>query len=186
MITPTDQAAYVKQLKQLLPPGALWNLEQDSVLTASLEAIAEELARIGGRGVDLINESDPRTAEETIGDWERILGLPDELVTEIPGAVGDRRIVVVQKLLSRTGQNYNFFFLLCAAAGYPLVSIELFAESVLRAGFRVSDRVYGDVYAYTMHVTLDPRDAAALSSDELERVVRHATHSHIQVMFTFN
>ena len=57
-------AAYADQLKQLLPRGRLWLLEADAKLRALLLAIAEELARVDARGVDLINESDPRTADE--------------------------------------------------------------------------------------------------------------------------
>ena len=178
--------AYASQIAKLLPPGVLWNFEEDSTLRGALLGIADEFTRVRIRGTHLIDETDPRTASETLEDWERVLGLPDELITTIPAGMPERRVAITQKVVSRGGQNYDFFDVLCAAAGYPLVSIELFAESVLRAGFRVSDRVYGDVYAYTMHVTVDPPTGAYLTNAELERVIRAATHSHIEVMFTFN
>ncbi len=43
-----------------------------------LTGLAEELTRIELRALDLIEESDPRSAEETIEQWEEMLGLPDE------------------------------------------------------------------------------------------------------------
>jgi hypothetical protein len=51
---------------KLLPPGELWFLEIASALRNLLRGIADEFKRIRLRGVDLINESDPRTATEAL------------------------------------------------------------------------------------------------------------------------
>jgi hypothetical protein len=50
------------------------------------------LARIDARAVDLANEADPRTANETIADWEKMLALPDDRVLVIAAAAVVRRI----------------------------------------------------------------------------------------------
>ncbi len=177
--------AYVRQLKALMPPGVLYNVEPDSVLSRLFEGIADELTRVNARGGDLINESDPRTATETLSDWETLLGLPDERVLEIPATDAERRVAITQKYITREGQNETFFRELCAACGYPVITINRFVNSVLRVGFRVDDRVYDSLYAYTIQIVLDTPTTGALSVADFERVIRHVTHAHITVMFTY-
>lgn len=183
-----DRMAYVRQLKALLPPGRLWNVEPDSNLSKLLEGIADELTRINARGVDLINESDPRTASETIAEWESVVGIPDLFVTTIPATLAGRRVAVTQKYVNRGGQTDAFFRALALACGYPSIDITLF--SVLRTGFRVGDgvtyeapRVFDVTYAYVMQITPLSVALGALPVADFERVIRHATHAHIQVVF---
>lgn len=181
--TPT---AYASQLQKLLPPGRLWgDVDSGTTLRKLLTALGDEFDRVRLRGVNLVEETDPRTAAETIDDWERMLSLPDEQVTEIPVLLSARQVAVTQKLVGRGGQNYSFFERLCEACGYPLISIERFAESMLRVGSRVGDRVYGEVFAYTMKLTLGPPVGSYLDVDAFERVIRHVTHAHIQVQFVY-
>lgn len=176
---------YASQLQKLLPFGPLWTAEAGSVLKKTLLGMAEEFERVRIRAANLIEEFDPRTASETIEEWEAAMSIPDELVTEIAGTLADRRVAVTAKFTSRGGQNYDYFSVLCSACGYPLTSIDLFADLVLRAGFRVNDRVYDQTYAYTMRLNLAAPPGAALDHATFERVIRHATHSHIQVMFSY-
>jgi hypothetical protein len=115
-----SQASYVRQLKLLMPPGVAFDLEEGTSDVKVLEALADELARVDGRGVDLINEADPRTADETIADWEQALSLPDDQIPVIPATLAERRIAVTQKYTNRGGQNTAFFTALAAACGYTL------------------------------------------------------------------
>jgi len=182
-------------IAKLLPPGKLWNLEADSALQRLTVAIGDEFARVQARASDLIEETDPRTADETITDWERVLSLPDDLVTSIPATLAARRVAVTQKFVARGGSNDEFYDVLCDACGYALVSITRYATEVLRCGatsrpaglvFRVNDRVYGADYAYTILITVtDTASPPALSHTQFEAVVRARTHSHITVMFTY-
>ncbi len=186
----TDQAAgyppsaYGRQLKQLLPPGSVWFLESGSKIDRVLLAISDELSRIDARGLDLINESDPRTADETIGDWERILSLPDERVTEISAVLAERRLAVTQKYTAGKGQNEAFYIALALACGY-VVTISRFTALILRAGFRCLDRVYGLPFANAFQIDVSPPAGTALTHDQLEAVIRHVTHAHIQVVFNY-
>lgn len=186
-----SHAAYVRQLRALLPRGVLLTVEQSPVLTKVLEALALELARIDARAKDLIAELDPRTATETLADWERALSLPDERVLEIPGTTAERRIAITQKYVAREGANYAFYERLVAACGRELTSITKYAGSVARVGARVGNgltypfaRVYGPVWAYSILLTIDAGPAPAkLSEADTERVIRHVTHAHITVHF---
>jgi len=193
-VAPPVFTKYGQHLRNLLPPGPLWNLEGTSATHKALLAMGDESQRVEDRGVDLVEESDPRTADETLADWERAVGLPDELVTAIPGTTAGRRVAITSKVVARGGQNLEFFDVLCAAAGYPLVSITKYANEVLRCGptslaagfvFRVDDRVYGAAYAYAILITVDPATTGALTHAEFERLIRARVHSHIQVMFTY-
>jgi uncharacterized protein YmfQ (DUF2313 family) len=106
--------AYARQLKQLLPPGRLWKLEPDSWLSKVLLAIGDELARIDARGEKLIDEADPRTALETLPEWERMLG-----ITPPAGATaGERQLAITAAYVSRGGQTAAYYIALAASLGY--------------------------------------------------------------------
>jgi uncharacterized protein YmfQ (DUF2313 family) len=181
----TGADLYARQLKALMPRGHAFNLERDSEVSATLEALAQELGRVDARGTDLIAEADPRTASETIGDWERMLSLPDALVPEIPTDLDDRRLVCAVKYTNRGGQDYQFFSDLVESCGYGLDSIDKFAASMLRAGFRVGDRCYDVTWAFTIVLNVTAPTGTALAQDDFERVIRHAAHSHIIVAFNY-
>jgi uncharacterized protein YmfQ (DUF2313 family) len=188
-----SHAAYVRQLRALLPPGLLLTVDRNSVLTKTLEAIALELARIDGRAKDFVAEIDPRTATETLEDWERILSLPDERVTAIPATTEERRIVITQKYATREGANFAFYARLVAACGHELVSVTKYATSVLRVGARCGNGItYPDArcfdsnwaYAFRLNVVEGPIPPGLARAD-FERVIRHVTHAHVQVFFAY-
>lgn len=185
-VTPPVFTKYGTMLEKLLPRGAVWDLEGDSELHALMLGAGDELKRIEDRGADLIEESDPRTATETITDWERMVGLPDDQVTVISAVIAERRVAVTQKLVGRTGQNLDFFQRLCRACGYPLISLERYTELISRVTeTSIGDMLFGDAYAYAMLLTLDTPIAGALTETQFKAVIRKATHSHIQVVFVF-
>lgn len=188
-----SHAAYVRQLRALLPRGVLLTVEQNSVLTKVLEAVALELARIDARAKDLVSEIDPRTATETLGDWERVLSLPDERVTAIPATTEERRIVITQKLTTREGANFAFYARLVAACGHELITITKYANDVLRVGARCGNGVsYPDArcvdsnwaYAFRLVIAEGPIPPGLPRAD-LERVIRHVTHAHILTFFAY-
>lgn len=192
LATPPVYTKYGSHLANLLPPGKLWNLEGETGLHELLVGMGDEFQRVEDRGVDLIEESDPRTADETLSDWERVLSLPDDLVTEIPGAPAARRVAITQKWVARGGANLEFYELLCASCGYPLLSLHRYQGDVLRIGFRVqaltptnASRVFGDVYAYAVLLTLGTSTPGALTQTQFEAVIRNRTQSHIQVVFEY-
>jgi uncharacterized protein YmfQ (DUF2313 family) len=181
-----NAAAYARQLKELLPRGAAWLFEADSFLSKTLLAIADELERVDGRAADLLEEWDPRTADETIEDWERVLGLPDSCVTAIPATLAERRLAVVSKLTSRGGQSRAFFTALALACGYS-VTIHEYGPSgeVLRVGFRCGDRVSGSYWAYAWRLDVSPPAGSALPTADFECIIRRAAPAHTTVIFEY-
>lgn len=87
--------AYARMLKALLPPGKLWRLDPAATLSEVFLASGDELVRVEGRGRDLLRESDPRTADELLPDFERVLGLSSD------GTLAERRARVVALLVRR-------------------------------------------------------------------------------------
>jgi uncharacterized protein YmfQ (DUF2313 family) len=174
----------VRSLIQLLPPGKLWRLEPTNVLYKVLAAIAEELERVRARYDQLMLEVDPRTATETIAEWERSLSLPDEVIPVLPTDLASRRVVVAQKWVALGGQSYSFFAALCAQCGYPLVSVAP-GGTMLRVGFRVGARCYAQAWGYTVVITVGPAGVGALTHTQLEAVLRAAVHAHLSLIVVY-
>lgn len=178
--------AYARQLKQLLPPGKLWNLEPGSVLSKLFLGISEELARVDARGLALIEESDPRTAVETLDEWERMLGLPDEDILEVPSTTETRRQAIISKLLKTGGQSRAYYVTLAAAAGYVVSIYDGYGGELFRVNRqRVGDRLYGPAWAHTWKVTVQPPTGPALTTAELERILRRVAPAHTVVIFEY-
>jgi uncharacterized protein YmfQ (DUF2313 family) len=184
-ITELGGSSGVRTLKQLLPPGLLWNLEPDSVLYRVLSALSDEFDRVMTRSADLIEETDPRTATETLPDWEGMLGLPDSAIISIPTSDAARRLAITQKLVRGGGQTAAFYVTLAAACGYTVTIDDSFAGHVLRVGFRVGDRSYGTAWAYVWQVSVQPPTDTALSHSELEAIINRAKPAHTTVIFNY-
>lgn len=201
VIAPTvTETAYARQLAQLLPPGKLWNLEPDSVTSKTLLALAAEFARVDGRAADLVNETDPRTALETLDDWERVLGLPDSCLTSIPSSVNERRSAITSKYTARGGQSRAYYEQLAAQLGYTATVSEY---KVCRSGSaRSGDRCNGTAWAFAWLVTISgyeigtvsrARSGTARSGDriqgfaqlDVECIIREAAPAHTFPLFTY-
>lgn len=136
--------AYARQLKQLLPRGILWAFEPGSVLSRVLLAIADEMARIDGRSDDLLDEWDPRSAFETLSDWERVYGIPD-------GCVGvgtnnaDRQAAVTARVVARGGSTPGYFVSLAAALGFVATIQEFVGPFTWRMNVDLTRSVGGSI-----------------------------------------
>ncbi|HRD47444.1 MAG TPA: DUF2313 domain-containing protein, partial [Caulobacter sp.] len=92
-------AQYLEQLQALLPPGAAWARDSEASLTKLLAGLAEEFARVEGRGLALAEEADPRTATELLGEWEAAFGLPDTCAVT-PATIDGRQLALHQRVAS--------------------------------------------------------------------------------------
>jgi uncharacterized protein YmfQ (DUF2313 family) len=194
-----DVAAYARQLKQLLPLGVAWNLESGSVLSKLLLGLADELARVDARGETLINEWDPRTTLELLEDWERVLGLPDGCLLQLPDAIGERQVLATQKAIAVGGQSRQFYIDLAATLGY-VVTITEFRP--MRVGFHAGDRCLGTDWAHAWQVNLPVSDAGAIrifragsragerlrgyGALDIECIIGRAAPAHSIVLFAYS
>jgi uncharacterized protein YmfQ (DUF2313 family) len=179
--------SHARQLKQLLPRGSLWILEPGSTLSKLLLAISDELARVHGRGEDLVEEWDPSTTDELLADWERVLGIPEEGMT-LATLAADRRLAVARKYVSRGGQTPYYLLTLAALAGFPVVSYDEVSPYVWRLTVDVS----AATVAYTL-VQQDFRAGTSRAGDrtdshtvpQLEPIILRDKPAHTSVWFAY-
>ena len=87
---------FIEMVWDLYPKGAAW-VREPGVIDELNASISSELVIVDSRTSKLINEADPRTVSEMLGDWERNYGLPDEC-TPIGSTVERRRNSLVAKI----------------------------------------------------------------------------------------
>ncbi|MES2237609.1 MAG: putative phage tail protein [Pseudomonadota bacterium] len=110
---------YSDLLKLLLP----------SSFDANGRAINAELAA-DGNALDLAQfwadqilvEADPRTANLTLADWERIYGLPTTCIaaTGVAQSTAERRTALLARITMQGGQSRAYFIALAASMGYTI------------------------------------------------------------------
>lgn len=115
---------YAEQLKQLMPRGRLWDdlIAQDAEFSKWLKALAIEYSRIDDRMSKLIDETDPRTMQEMLIEWEDYLDLPDSCIGQVE-TVQQRRETVQNILTSVGGQSRAYFIGIAESLGFPGATI---------------------------------------------------------------
>ena len=103
---------YVDALLQLLPDGLFWRRLNDGTrLYHVIEGLAEGFVRLHNKGLDLIEEMDPRTSTDMLENWEELLGLPDPCLAEAdwPVGVAERRAAAHAAYIATGGQSATYF-----------------------------------------------------------------------------
>lgn len=189
--------AYREQLKALLPPGQAFPRDTGSSMDDLLGAMAQELARIDGRGEALILEANPQTANELLADWERVAGLPDKCAGTLEETVQGRRNALLAKLSSTGGQSPAYFIEVAAALGYTVTITEFrpFRAGLSEAGDALTNGdwvFYWQVNAPATTVIQfrasqsaagDP--LAAWGNDALECKLNQLKPAHTGVLFAY-
>jgi uncharacterized protein YmfQ (DUF2313 family) len=113
----SGREAYLAMILGLLPSGRAWTRDRYSVLVRFLGVFADTFVAVDLRVDDLMDEADPRTVRETIGEWESVAGLPD--VCSTPAAtMEERRDALVRKVTGIGGASRLYFKGLARAMGY--------------------------------------------------------------------
>lgn len=139
------------QLRLLLPPEAYDGAAP--MLSALLAAEANSLTS-AQNGVDKLYEQIWPESGAALGEWERVLGLPDPCVAGENLAVRQRIAAVVAKLRGLGGQSRAFFIQLAASLGYAVTITEFRPP---RAGFAVAGTpVYGEGWTSAWMINAEP------------------------------
>lgn len=112
-----DPSAYAGALTRLMPRGGAWPITGGVVWQGLMTALGLEGRRCDERALQLLDEADPRTCAETLEDWERVLGLPDDCAPANQ-TFTERRDAVIALLRSTGGATIAFFTALAADRGY--------------------------------------------------------------------
>ncbi|MBU1229564.1 MAG: YmfQ family protein [Proteobacteria bacterium] len=193
---PYSAQDYAAQLAALLPQGAAWPREADTVLAALLQGLAVEPARVDAALHDLLTELDPPQALELLADWERVCGLPDGCSQ--PGeTVQERREAVALRLSAQGGQTPAYFAEVATLlAGAPCIVREF---RPLRVGSRAGDLLSNGDWPFAFSVqapevpirTMKAGQGCAgerlrtWGNERLECTVRRLAPAHTIVTFTY-
>lgn len=195
MMTPGD---YRAQLQALLPGGPAWTREPDAVLTAMMDAMAQELARLDLRAHQLLEETDPRTAYALLDQWESVLGLPDPCTQSATGLTA-RRQACWRKLAYQSGQTPAFYVSLAGAIGFD-VEIHEFDPQVDDYDATLADEVAAGLWRYIWRVHVlnagvfnyfvagDTAGMSLLEGEpalDIECIIRAAAPAHTHVIFSY-
>ncbi|ESQ78521.1 putative phage tail protein [Asticcacaulis sp. YBE204] len=175
--------AHTQGVIKLLPKGDLWDgLE---TLKLVLAAWAEELSRVDGRMDDLLIESDPARAVETLEDYERVLGLPDECMP-VAASIEERQQAVLAKLIAAGGQTIAYYKALARALGYE---IEVDEFDPFTTESTTDDFLYDEANATSWEVRIVSAPEGRYIDGQcldLECVITRANQSHLEVGFNYS
>lgn len=155
-MTDSREADYLQTLRQLLPPGPAFDLEQQPDLAQLLAALAPELARIDVDAEVLLLELNPATATAMLPDWEVYLGLPDACTVPDSQTLEERRQAILDKLTATGAPQISYYLKLARQVGLT-ISVEEFRPA--RVGsVTAGDFLYGDGWPWSW-IASAPLDA---------------------------
>jgi len=142
MATTPKLTRYVELIKNLFPRGLVWQFLEQPTISSEIQATATEFCRVDDRAEKLIDvEADPRIADETLEQWETMVGLPDECTPE-GITVEERRNAVVQRLTIEGSLSKNFYEKIGDDLGFD-ITVE--PRLPFRAGLsRAGDALYNN------------------------------------------
>ncbi|MDE1476245.1 YmfQ family protein [Xenorhabdus bovienii] len=115
---------YTSALNGLLPTGMAWTRNPNSVMSATIRAIAHSYHRSDQDSHSLLEGSFPATATIMLSEWEKSLGLPDDCAIGEIDSISLRQKSVVSKLLRTGGQSKSYFIGLAAELGFKITITE--------------------------------------------------------------
>lgn len=195
---PLPASDYADLLRSLAPTGPAWPVDEPDTLYYKLfEGLGLEFARVDNRSADLVNEADPRTTNELLGDWERVLGLPEACMAGQVQTTVERRNAVVAKLRAQGGQTPQYFIDVAAALGFTITITE-FREFVAGSPAGAPDCDASWLFWWQVNAPLnsiryfeagrsvagDP--LASWGNTQLECVINHLKPAHTRVLFSYS
>jgi uncharacterized protein YmfQ (DUF2313 family) len=190
---------YAAQGAKLLPPGPAWTRAEGTVLRKLLEGLAGLVGDVHERGLDLLDEADPRTTLELLPEWEAFLALPEPFQTLEPTVVL-RRAAVLAKLTGVGGQTIAAFVALAQSLGYPITVEEIEEFAPARIGDTIGARTWGAAWAFAWLVHAPQATPTFFRADEstageplvafgnelLEAAFERAKPAHTEVLFAYD
>jgi len=143
---------YLSMLQALQPPGMAYSRNPNSIQAALLRAWADEFTRFDSRCDDLLNEFIPVNARELLPDWERILGLPDNIMVNLNLNIDQRSAAVAAKFTADVGQSRQTYINLAASYGFPGATIDEFRP--MTCNDTCNDAVFSDDDRYVFAVNM--------------------------------
>lgn len=185
-------------LTKLLPPGPAWHRKEGSPGNAVLKSGADQLQKVDSYADSLIDEADPRTAQQTFDDWLRVYGLPDDCLKYLENLTDEqlRRALLVK--VKRSGLTAAFFKELGLVFD---IDIDTNYCDPFRVNSQVDARLYGPEWshAFVLVITADVNSQkdffrvnyrannrlATWGVEFLECLIKANAPAHAQVIFSY-
>lgn len=152
-----NASAYQRMLLKLLPPSRWW--KGIGVVQKALLAAADELARVDARVRDLLEEADPRTANELLADYELELGLTAS------GTPSERRARIVALYIRRARfRPQDFLDVLAPLLGADAADLEVIERTAAEAAAMGDPREIFRFFIYRNPALPGSYDRAAAQS----------------------
>lgn len=147
--------AWTSALQALLPPGRAFTREPNSILAKVLAAISAMYFSAQSKVDALVDQADPRRADELLSDWETMLALPDRC-TPAGQNVLDRQRAVYQRLVEQGGQSRAYFIGLAELLGEAGVTITEFRRANCNSNCNSALYTRSDLFTWRVNI---PRPA---------------------------
>ena len=185
-------------LTKLLPPGPAWHRREGSPGNAVLKSGSDQLQKVDSYAESLIDEADPRTAQQTFDDWLRVYGLPDDCLKYLENLTDEqlRRALLVK--VKRSGLTAAFFKELGLVFD---IDIDTNYCDPFRVNSRADARLYGPEWshAFVLVITADVNSQkdffrvnyrannrlATWGVEFLECLIKANAPAHAQVIFSY-
>lgn len=185
-------------LTKLLPPGPAWHRREGSPGNAVLKSGSDQLQKVDSYADSLIDEADPRTAQQTFDDWLRVYGLPDDCLKYLENLTDEqlRRALLVK--VKRSGLTAAFFKELGLVFD---IDIDTNYCDPFRVNSQVDARLYGSEWshAFVLVITADVNSQkdffrvnyrannrlATWGVEFLECLIKANAPAHAQVIFSY-
>lgn len=168
---------YLPMLQALWPRGLVWARTWASRMAKFFDALGQELARVERRGRELLLERDPRSATETLDDWEYHLGLPD-IGSGPTSDLAQRRLEAHAKFIARGDPSFAHFEELAAALGY---TVEVSTGSPFTCQSECDDPLIVGDTVYKWRII--GASQGAEKDARLQRILQAAGRAHILLVF---
>jgi uncharacterized protein YmfQ (DUF2313 family) len=165
-----------RKLQALLPPGAAWPRDADTELTKLVRALSYEFTRVKQRGLDLLDENDPRTVTEMIDDYERVYGLTTQ------GDLATRRAALHGKMLGFLSPSIPNIISIAAGLGYVATVEEYDYTEMFSCISPCNYPLYTRQWMYVWVVTTPSGAADSTLTDVLESIT--PLHTILSMNFT--
>lgn len=197
MLTTND---YLHQLDALLPRGPIWRRREGTLLDSILFAVATEASRIDARAFAIIEENDPRTAQETLQQWFEDWGVPSTCLAVLADPTNEQiRQELLAKITGGGALTAEFFRNLAETLGYHarIETCEAFVctstvdkplygdewNTVFNLFVRVNDESQAKIFNTTW--TVD-QPLAKWGDQLLECLIRSMAPAHVTVIFEYS
>ena len=169
----------------MLPKGPVWGQEKNNVSATLAEAISSFLYFLHGRMEKAYNEMFAQNCDETLNDWEKMLGLPEtcEHGNHASGLnIIERKTELLSKIRRKFSPTVANYRKLIEYLGYTGINIVEVSANHLRIEIRDTDRI---IWARAGLAQCGDYMCQISNISELECFFKRIIQAHIVLTFDY-